>query len=134
MVIQGLGNVGYFTARFFQEGGAILVGLAEAEGAIANPNGLEIEKLAGRTGASGVRCSTSPAAPTCPDARMRSRSTATSSFPAALERQITAENAPHVKAKIVVEAANGPTTQEADEILFKRNVIVIPDVTSMPAG
>ena len=126
VVIQGLGNVGYFTARFFQEGGAILVGLAEAEGAIANPKGLEIEKVMAHRRERGTLLDF-PGATNL--ARREDALTLDCDIliPAALERQITAENAPHVKAKIVVEAANGPTTQEADEILAKRNVMVIPD-------
>src|SRR5688572_14374035 len=126
VVIQGLGNVGYFTARFFQEGGAILVGLAEAEGAIANPNGLEIEKVAAHRRERGTLLDF-PGATNLPRREDALTLDCDILIPAALERQITAENAPHVKAKIVVEAANGPTTQEADEILFKRNVMVIPD-------
>jgi glutamate dehydrogenase (NAD(P)+) len=126
VVIQGLGNVGYFTARFFQESGAILVGLAEAEGAIANPRGLEIEKVMAHRRERGTLLDV-------PGATNLSRREDALTLdcdiliPAALERQITADNAPHVKAKIVVEAANGPTTQEADEILAKRNVLVVPD-------
>jgi glutamate dehydrogenase (NAD(P)+) len=126
VVIQGLGNVGYFAARFFQEGGAVVVGLAESEGAVANPKGLDLEKvmayrrerrtlldfpgatnLARREDALEVECDIL--------------------IPAALERQITAENAPRIKAKLVVEAANGPTTPEADEILGQRGIMVIPD-------
>jgi glutamate dehydrogenase (NAD(P)+) len=126
VVLQGLGNVGYFAAKFFQEGGAVLVGLAESEGAITNPKGLDLEKvmahrrerrsildfpgarnLARREDALEVECDIL--------------------IPAALERQITAENAARVKAKMVVEAANGPTTPEADEILARRNTMVIPD-------
>ena len=126
VVIQGLGNVGYYAAKFFQAGGAVLVGLAESEGAIANPRGLDIEQvmayrrerrtmlefpgatnLARREDALELECDIL--------------------IPAALERQITAENAPRVKARLVVEAANGPTTTEADEILSRRGIMVIPD-------
>jgi glutamate dehydrogenase (NAD(P)+) len=126
VVIQGLGNVGYHAARFFQLGGALVVGISESEGAISDPKGLDIEKLmehrrerrsildfpgatnlARREDALELECDIL--------------------IPAALERQISAENAPHVKAKIVAEAANGPTTPEADEILGQRGVMVIPD-------
>ncbi|HEU5039672.1 MAG TPA: Glu/Leu/Phe/Val dehydrogenase [Gemmatimonadales bacterium] len=126
VVIQGLGNVGYFAARFFQAGGAVLVGLAESEGAIANPNGLDIEQvmthrrerrsLLGFPGATDLARREDALELDCDIL-----------VPAALERQITAENAPRVKARIVVEAANGPTTLEADEILATRGVMVIPD-------
>ncbi len=126
VVIQGLGNVGYFAARFFLEGGATLVGLSESEGAIANPKGLDLEKvmayrrerrsLLGFPGATDLARREDALELDCDIL-----------IPAALERQITAENAPKIKAKIVVEAANGPTTPEADEILGRRNILVIPD-------
>jgi glutamate dehydrogenase (NAD(P)+) len=126
VVIQGLGNVGYHAARFFQLGGALVVGIAESEGAISDPKGLDIEKLmehrrerrsildfpgatnlARREDALELECDIL--------------------IPAALERQITAENAPRVQARMVVEAANGPTTPEADEILGRRGILVLPD-------
>ncbi|MGH7629493.1 MAG: Glu/Leu/Phe/Val family dehydrogenase [Gemmatimonadales bacterium] len=126
VVIQGLGNVGYFTARFFQEGGAILVGLAESEGAIANPKGIEIEKVMAHRRERGSLLDF-PGATRLPRREDALTLDCDILIPAALERQITAENAPHVKAKILVEAANGPTTPEADEILFGRGVMVVPD-------
>ncbi|HYC31311.1 MAG TPA: Glu/Leu/Phe/Val dehydrogenase [Gemmatimonadales bacterium] len=126
VVIQGLGNVGYFAAKFFQAGGAVLVGLAESEGAIANPDGLDIEAVMAhrreRRSINGF--------PGAKDLARREDALELDCdilVPAALERQITAENAPRIKAKMVVEAANGPTTLEADEILTKRGVMVIPD-------
>jgi glutamate dehydrogenase (NAD(P)+) len=126
VVIQGLGNVGYYAAKYFSEGGAIVVGLAEAEGAIANPNGLDIEKVMAHRRASGRLLGFSDATdlPRRDDALELDCDIL---IPAALERQITAENAPRVKAKIVVEAANGPTTGEADEILGQRGVLIVPD-------
>jgi glutamate dehydrogenase (NAD(P)+) len=126
VVIQGLGNVGYFAAKFFQEAGAILVGFAEAEGAIANPKGLDLEQVMAyrRERKSFLNF---PGATTLAKREEALELDCDILIPAALERQITAENAPRVKAKIVVEAANGPTTSEADEILAKRGVMVIPD-------
>jgi glutamate dehydrogenase (NAD(P)+) len=126
VVIQGLGNVGYYAAKYFSEGGALLVGLAEAEGAIANPDGLDLEqvmahrrgtgKLGGFGGGKDLARREDALELECDIL-----------IPAALERQITGDNAPRVKAKIVVEAANGPTTGEADEILAQRGVLVVPD-------
>ena len=126
VVVQGLGNVGYHVAKFFQEGGAIIVGLAESEGAIANPKGLDVEKvmayrkekrtLLGAPGSTALARREDALELDCDIL-----------IPAALERQITRENAPRVKARIVVEAANGPTTVEADEILGQRGVMVISD-------
>jgi glutamate dehydrogenase (NAD(P)+) len=126
VVIQGLGNVGYFAAKFFQEAGAVLVGLAESEGAIANPKGLDLEQVMAwrrerRT------LFDAPGATNLPRREDALELDCDILIPAALERQITAENAPRVKARIVVEAANGPTTSEADEILTRRGIMVVPD-------
>ena len=126
VVIQGLGNVGYFAARFFQEGGAVLVGLAEAEGAIANPKGIDLETvMAYRRERRSLR--DFPGASNLARREDALELECDILIPAALERQITADNAPRVKAKMVVEAANGPTTLEADEILGRRGIMVIPD-------
>jgi glutamate dehydrogenase (NAD(P)+) len=126
VVVQGLGNVGYHAARFFQEGGALLVGLAESEGAIANPKGLDLEQvMAHRRERPGLL--DFPGAINLPRREDALELECDILIPAALERQIDAENAPRVKARIIVEAANGPTTPEADEILGGRGVLVIPD-------
>jgi glutamate dehydrogenase (NAD(P)+) len=126
VVIQGLGNVGYYAAKYFTEGGAILVGLAETEGAIANPKGLDLDQAMAHRRASGKLMGFAGGTdlPRREDALELDCDIL---IPAALERQITAENAPRVKAKIVVEAANGPTTIEADEILTQRGILVVPD-------
>jgi len=126
VVIQGLGNVGYHAARFFQQSGAVLVSLAESEGAIANPKGLDLEQvmsyrrehrsIVGFPGATNLQRREDALEVECDIL-----------IPAALERQIGEENAPKVKAKMVVEAANGPTTFEADQILAQRGIPVIPD-------
>jgi glutamate dehydrogenase (NAD(P)+) len=126
VAIQGLGNVGYHAARFFQEGGAVLVGLAESEGAIANPKGLDIEQVMAHRREHG-RILDFPGATNLARREAVLELECDILIPAALERQITAENAPRVQARIVVEAANGPTTPEADEILARRGIVVIPD-------
>jgi len=126
VVIQGMGNVGYFAARFFQSGGAIVVGLAESEGAISNPKGLDVDQvMVHRKECGGILGF--PGATNLARREDALELECDILIPAALERQITAENAPKVKAKLVVEAANGPTTSEADEILGRRGITVIPD-------
>jgi glutamate dehydrogenase (NAD(P)+) len=126
VVVQGLGNVGFFAAKFFQEAGAVLVGLAESEGAITNPKGIDLAKvMAHRLERKSIL--DFPGASNLPRREDALELDCDILIPAALERQITAENAGRVKAKIVVEAANGPTTPEADEILDRRNIMVIPD-------
>jgi glutamate dehydrogenase (NAD(P)+) len=126
VVIQGLGNVGYYTAKFFIEGGAIIVGLSESEGAIANPKGLDIEQvMAHRRETHGIL--NFPGGTNLARREEALELECDILIPAALERQITSDNAPRVKTKMIVEAANGPTTLEADEIFAKRGIMVIPD-------
>jgi glutamate dehydrogenase (NAD(P)+) len=126
VVIQGLGNVGYFAARFFQQAGALLVGLSESEGGIADPKGLDLEKvMAHRRERRSIL--DFPRATNLARREEALELECDILIPAALERQVTAENAPRVKAKIVAEAANGPTTSEADELLARRGIMVVPD-------
>ncbi|HET8763171.1 MAG TPA: hypothetical protein VFM12_07120, partial [Gemmatimonadales bacterium] len=104
----------------------LLVGLSESEGAIANPGGFDIEAvMAYRKEKKSIL--DFPGATNLARREDALELDCDILIPAALERQITEENAPRVKAKIVVEAANGPTTQEADAILDQRGIMVIPD-------
>jgi glutamate dehydrogenase (NAD(P)+) len=127
VVVQGLGNVGYHAALFSRLSGARIVGVAEYEGAIINPDGLNIEALMKHRKETGSILD-------FPGSRnLAHRNEALELdcdilIPAALENQITEENAPRVRAKIVAEAANGPTTAAAERILEQKNVLVIPDI------
>jgi len=127
VVIQGLGNVGYHAAKFLEEGGAIIVGIAEREGAIHNPKGLDLEKVVAHRKATGS-CLNYPGATNIAPSLAALELDCEILVPAALERQITAENAPKIKAKIIAEGANGPTTNEADAILQQRGALVLPDL------
>ena len=133
VVVQGLGNVGYHVAKFCQEGGAVLVGLAEYEGAIANPNGLDLEAVVAHR-----RETTSilnfPGATSIARSAEGLELPCDILIPAALENQIRADNAPRIQAKIVLEGANGPTTPEAEEILNARGVMVVPDIYANAGG
>lgn len=127
IVVQGLGNVGYNAARFCQQGGAIIICIAEYEGAVYNPKGLDLESLMQHRKETGSVLNFTGAT------NLRSREDALELecdilIPAALENQITEENAGRVKAKIVAEAANGPTTAAATQILLRNGVLVIPDI------
>jgi glutamate dehydrogenase (NAD(P)+) len=127
IVIQGLGNVGYHTAKFFQEAGAKIVGLAEYEGAIYNNDGLDIDAVFQH------RVATKSILNFKGGTNFAKNSDALEMecdilIPAALENVINGENAPRVKAKIIGEAANGPLTPEADDEFIKRGVIVVPDM------
>ncbi|MBI5440497.1 MAG: Glu/Leu/Phe/Val dehydrogenase, partial [Deltaproteobacteria bacterium] len=127
VVVQGLGNDGYHAAKFLQEAGAVLVGLAEYEGAIHDPKGLDLEKVVAHRRETGsiLGCPGAADLPSSPDALTLECDIL---VPAALENQITHENAPGIRAKIVAEAANGPTTAEAEEILRDRGILILPDV------
>ncbi len=127
IVVQGLGNVGYNAALFCRQGGAIIIGLAEYEGAIHNPQGLDIEMVMKHRKETGSILNFPGAT------NLGSREDALELdcdilIPAALENQITEANAGRVKAKILAEAANGPTTAGAAEILLRKGVLVIPDI------
>ncbi|MDE3213951.1 MAG: Glu/Leu/Phe/Val dehydrogenase [Bacteroidota bacterium] len=125
--VQGLGNVGYHTALFFQQAGALIVGLAEYEGAIWSYDGLDIEKVVKHRNDTGSILDF-PGAENFANTRDALEMECDILIPAALENVINGENASRVKAKIVGEAANGPLTPEADEILNLKGVIVVPDM------
>jgi glutamate dehydrogenase (NAD(P)+) len=127
VVVQGLGNVGYHTAKFCQEGGCVVVGLAEQEGAIWDPGGLEVDGVMRHRKETGSILGFS-GAKDLPSSGAALELDCDILIPAALENQITAGNASQIRARIVAEAANGPTTPEAEAILRERNVLILPDV------
>ncbi len=131
VVVQGLGNVGYHAAKFLQEGGAVIVGLAEYEGAIHNPKGLDVDAVMEHRRAR-ESIVDFPGAENL-ESKAALELECDILVPAALENQITEDNAPRIKAKIIGEAANGPTTEEAAEILFQRGSVILPD-TYLNAG
>ena len=126
VVVQGLGNVGYYAGKFFVEGGALLVGVAESEGGISNPKGIDLDALMAHR-RENKSILNFPGATNLARREEALELECDILIPAALERQLTGENAPRVRAKIVVEAANGPTTPEADAVLGSKGVMVIPD-------
>ena len=132
IVVQGLGNVGYHAAKFLQQGGADIVGLAEYEGAIHSTKGLDVDAVVAHRKETGSILDF-PGAENLPESRAALELECDVLVPAALENQITDENAARVQAKIVAEAANGPTTFDANEILNQRGVLVLPD-TYLNAG
>lgn len=127
VVVQGLGNVGYHAAKFFREGGAKVIALAEYEGAITNPAGLNEEEVFQHRKKTGSILNF-PGATNIAKSSDALELECDILIPAALENVINGENAPRVKAKIVGEAANGPLTPEADEVFIKKGVLVVPDM------
>lgn len=127
VIVQGLGNVGYHTAKFFREHGSILVAIAEYEGAIYKADGLNEEEVFQHRKKTGSILDF-PGATNLPESSDALELECDILIPAALENVINGENAPRVKAKLIAEAANGPLTPEADEIFTKRGILVVPDM------
>ncbi len=127
VAVQGLGNVGYNTAKFFQNGGAKIIGLAEYEGAIWSENGLDVEAVVQHRKTTGSILNF-PGAKNFEKSSDMLEMECDILIPAALENVINGENAPRVKAKIIGEAANGPLTPEADEVFIKKGILVVPDM------
>jgi glutamate dehydrogenase (NAD(P)+) len=127
VVVQGLGNVGYHAAKFLQEEGALIVGLAEVEGAIYNPKGLNVDRVIQHR--KEIKSILSfPKAENIYDTSKSLELQCDILVPAALENQITLDNVKNIRAKIIAEAANGPVTPEANDILFNNGVLILPDI------
>jgi len=135
-VVQGFGNVGYWTAKLLQEEGVKIIAVSDSQGGIYNPAGLNIDAI------NKFKISAKSSAANYPDDPGSAKISNEDLLllpcdilaPCALENEITAANAPQIKAKIIVEGANGPTTLEADEILHKMNVFIIPDILANAGG
>ncbi len=132
VAVQGFGNVGSVSAELISRLGAKIVAVTDWKGGVYNAKGLDIDKLIAWTTAhktvAGFPAAEALAAETIFDLDVDV------CIPAALENQITMDNAPKIKAKIVVEGANGPTTPEAHEHLHQRGVLVIPDILANSGG
>jgi len=146
VAIQGFGNAGSFMAKILHGLGYKIVAVSDSQGGVYNEEGVDpqkAEKLKKAGGQLGCYCvgtvCTLEQMPSMGPCRAINNAELLELavdvlIPAALENQITVENAPRVKAKIIAELANGPTTPEADEILFQKGVIVIPDVLMNAGG
>lgn len=128
MIVQGLGNVGSYASRIaVEEGGAKLIGVAEYEGSVYNKNGIDVDELLEYRKENKTILGF-PGAISSEDNRKILEEECDILIPAALENQITHENAGRIKAKIIAEAANGPVTPEAEDILSAKGVMIIPDM------
>ena len=127
VIVQGLGKVGFHAARLLQRAGARIVAVAEIDGGVASAAGLDVDALQRHRAETGSILG-APGAETIASAAGTLERDCDILVPAALEHQITAENAPRIKARIVAEAANGPVDSEGDAILRERGVLVIPDL------
>ncbi|RBW70311.1 Glu/Leu/Phe/Val family dehydrogenase [Bacillus taeanensis] len=131
VVIQGFGNAGSFLAKFLHDAGAKIIGISDAYGALHDPEGLDIDYLLDRRDSFGTV--TKLFKETITNAELLELD-CDILVPAAIENQITANNAHNIKASIVVEAANGPTTNEATKILTDRGILLVPDVLASAGG
>ncbi|QCR33342.1 Glu/Leu/Phe/Val dehydrogenase [Lysinibacillus sp. SGAir0095] len=131
VVIQGFGNAGSFLAKFMSDLGAKVIGISDAYGALTDPNGLDIDYLLDRRDSFGTVTTLFENTITNQELLELDCDIL---VPAAIENQITAENAYDIKASIVVEAANGPTTAEATKILTDRGILLVPDVLASAGG
>ena len=131
IVIQGFGNAGSFLSKFLFDRGAKIVGISDAHGALHDPDGLDIDYLLERRDSFGMVTNLFD------DVLSNSELFELDCdviIPAAIENQITEANADKIKAKILCEAANGPTTTEATRILTDRGVLIVPDVLASAGG
>jgi glutamate dehydrogenase (NAD(P)+) len=132
VVVQGFGNVGYHAAKYLERAGASIVGVAEYNGSISKPDGIDVEALLGYFRDTGSLLGF-PGASEVASAAKTLELDCDILVPAALENQITVDNGPRIRARIIAEAANGPVTSEASEMLGQRGVMIIPD-TFLNAG
>jgi glutamate dehydrogenase (NAD(P)+) len=132
VVIQGFGNVGSNAARLMMERGYKIVGVAEMDGGLSNPNGIDIHQLTEYKHRNGTTLGFRGAEATPSEELLVSECEIL--IPAATENVITSRNADQIKARIVVEGANGPTTAVADEILAEKRIFVVPDILANAGG
>src|SRR6266581_3232839 len=132
VAVQGFGNAGSVAARLLSEDGASIIAVSDSSGGIVNTRGLDIKKVQAHKDETGSLRGYREAEPISNEKLLELECEVL--VPAALENQITVENAPRIRAKIVAEAANGPTTPGADEILSKNGVFLIPDILANAGG
>ncbi|MFH1207205.1 MAG: Glu/Leu/Phe/Val dehydrogenase [Patescibacteria group bacterium] len=141
VIVQGFGNVGFHTARILHEHGYKIIGLSDSKGAILVPGGVDPKHVMVHKKASGKLAGVYCQGSACEEIEYHKASNeelleadGDVLIPAALENQITGQNADKIKAKVILEMANGPMTPEADLILFKKGVYVVPDVLANAGG
>ena len=132
VVVQGFGNAGMHSAKLMADLGATIIGLSDTAGAIFNPKGIDPNKVDAYKRENGTVVGF-PGADQITNGQLLELDCDVL-IPAALENQIGEHNAPKIQAKIIAEAANGPTSPEADRILFDRGVFLIPDILCNAGG
>lgn len=133
VVIQGSGNVGGIAAQYFSRAGAKVIGISDSKRGLYNPKGLDVDSALACKDRYQCFLSHEVGADEITNEELLEQE-CDILVPAALENQITVENAPRLKCRMMVEGANGPTTPEADVILFDRGVFVMPDILANAGG
>jgi glutamate dehydrogenase (NAD(P)+) len=131
-VVQGFGNAGSVAARLMADHGSNVVAVSDSRGGIYNASGLDLGAVAAHKSRTGSVIGFSEADPVTNDEILELPTDIL--IPAALENQITEDNASRIKAKLIAEAANGPTTPEADTVLFDKGVTILPDIFANAGG
>ncbi|HII73161.1 Glu/Leu/Phe/Val family dehydrogenase [Sulfurisphaera tokodaii] len=132
VIIQGFGNVGTYTAKFLQEMGAKIIGVSDSKGGVIDPNGIDVQKIIEIKESTGSVINYPSGKKVTNDELLISECDIL--IPAALENVINKFNAPKVKAKLIVEGANGPLTADADAIMKERGIPVVPDILANAGG
>jgi glutamate dehydrogenase/leucine dehydrogenase len=132
VVVQGFGNAGQFSAQLVEDQGATVIAASDSKGSIYNKSGIQVPALRKHKEKTGSVAGFPGAKSISNEELLETECTIL--IPAALENQITGKNASKIKAKLVAEAANGPTTPDADEVLFKNKIMVIPDILANGGG
>jgi glutamate dehydrogenase (NAD(P)+) len=132
VAVQGFGNVGSFLAKFLAEDGATVIAVSDSTSGLYNPNGIDVQAAIAHKHETGSLAGLRGADPISNDELLLLECDVLA--PCALEQVITSENADKVKAKIIVEGANGPVTPAADEILEEKGVLVLPDILANAGG
>jgi glutamate dehydrogenase (NAD(P)+) len=132
VVIQGFGNVGSITARLMHELGCKVVGLSDINGGIYNPKGINIPRALRYSKEHGTLLDLPETEPVTNEELLELPCDIL--IPAALENQVTLKNAARIKARMIVEAANGPTTPEAEHILYDKGITIVPDILANAGG
>lgn len=134
IIMQGLGNVGYHAAKFLsQEDGAKIIAVSERDGAVVNNDGLDVDALSQHLRATGG-VSGFAGGTFMPDSMAALELDCDILIPAAIEAVIHSGNADRIRARLIIEAANGPVTAEADDILRKHGVVIVPDMYANAGG
>jgi glutamate dehydrogenase (NAD(P)+) len=132
VAVQGFGNVGSFLAKFLAEDGATVIAISDSTSGLHNPNGIDVQAAIAHKRETGSLAGLKAADPISNDELLLLECDVLA--PCALEQVITTDNADKVRARIIVEGANGPITPAADEILEEKGVLVLPDILANAGG